>query len=1163
MTKINKIVMQGFKSFAKRTELIFSDHYNCVLGPNGSGKSNVLDAVCFVLGKSSAKGLRAEKSSNLIYNGGKTKKAAKEGEVSIYFDNAKKAFPTEEPAIKITRTITDKGQSKYRINDKPRTRQQVLDLLSAAKIDPEGYNIILQGDIVRFVEMSTIERRMIIEEIAGIGIYEDKKQKALKELEKVDGKLGEAEIILKERKTYLKELKEDRDQALKYKEVNDRITQNKASYLKLQINKKEEEKKKTDEAHEKNKQVLDKKLEKIKQHKQEIEKNRAEIQTLTKEVEEKGEKEQIALQKEIEQTRVNIATAKTRLSSLENEAARIKQRKEQLQKNVQEIKTKIAELKAQLQAIEKEREAIESEQKGITQKIDAFKQKHNIDKDTAQIEQRMEQLDRDSEELQREVQKLREEQQESLRKKDKTEFQLQTIDNQIAKLQEVEREHKKELDELKLKREEFKNTVKELNRHLEESSKTARELQELGRELFTRKEALEKLSLQQTRVYERKAGSLAVKKILEEKKQFGLVFGTVAQLGKAQSKYTQALEVAGGARINNIIVENDSVASKCIDYLKRNRLGIATFLPLNKLRPAPIDQQLHKLKKEKGVHGLAVELIHFDSQFEKAFQYVFGSTLIIDDIEVARRIGIGSARMCTLTGDLIELSGAMQGGFREKKGAFQEEDVSADITKLEKEIARMQGEAAVLRQKQDETEERIVKLRVAKAGLEGEIIKTEKGLHLKSEDFDASKQYKEQLEAEGKETNKKIGELGEEITGKNKKLTEMKVERSAIKERISKLRSPSILAELSAFEQKHRELAERLSAINTEAKGINMQINEILGRDLENTGKILKELDKEQGQFQEETSQLQAKAKQEAITLKEREELQEKSYVKFKEIYARRARLNEEITRIEQSIEELIEKSRKDEYEMNSASLELARIKAELAGFSEEFAQYDGVQLDLTKSEQELKKEIREYEKMKENIGSVNLRALDIYDAVEKEFNILMEKKESLQKEQKDVMAMMTEIESRKIDLFMKNFDNINEHFKQIFLQLSVKGEAYLDLENTDKPFEAGVQFRVRLTGNKFMDIRSLSGGEKTMTALAFIFAIQEYEPASFYVLDEVDAALDKHNSEKFAKLIRKYAEKAQYIIISHNDSVVSEADSLYGVSMNEHGISNVVSLKI
>ena len=255
-TRITRLVMDGFKSFGKRTELLFEPGFNVVLGPNGSGKSNILDAVCFVLGKSSSKSLRAEKSANLIYTGGKTKKQANNAEVSIVFDNSTKVFPVDEDSVKISRIVRVDGVSKYKINGRTKTRQEIVDMLALAKIYPDGYNIILQGDIIRLVEMSSIERRQIVEEIAGISVYEEKKQKALSELQKVEEKLNEAEIILKERETYLKELKKDRDQALKYKRLGDDIKKNKASFLKRKMDRKEEEKSMLEEKSSKNKECL-------------------------------------------------------------------------------------------------------------------------------------------------------------------------------------------------------------------------------------------------------------------------------------------------------------------------------------------------------------------------------------------------------------------------------------------------------------------------------------------------------------------------------------------------------------------------------------------------------------------------------------------------------------------------------------------------------------------------------------------------------------------------------------------------------------------------------------------------------------------------------------------------------------------------------------------
>ena len=264
----------------------------------------------------------------------------------------------------------------------------------------------------------------------------------------------------------------------------------------------------------------------------------------------------------------------------------------------------------------------------------------------------------------------------------------------------------------------------------------------------------------------------------------------------------------------------------------------------------------------------------------------------------------------------------------------------------------------------------------------------------------------------------------------------------------------------------------------------------------------------------------------------------------------------------ENEIEMMREKSRVSEREVNLMSLKNAEIKARLAGLNEEFAKYKDAELLKNKNVTELQQEINKFEVMLSQMSSVNMKALEVYEQVDVEFKKLNEKKDSLHTEKTDVMAMMNEIETKKKDHFMKTFDQANKNFQNIFGTLFKKGKAYLQLDNPNKPFDDGLSIKVKLSGNRFMDLKSLSGGEKTLTALSFIFAVQEYQPATFYILDEIDAALDKHNSEKLSKLIKNYSGNAQYIMISHNDSIISEADTLFGVSMNE-GVSKITSLQI
>jgi len=1165
MTRINKIVMNGFKSFGKRTELFFDSDFNIVLGPNGSGKSNLLDALCFVLGKGSAKGLRAEKSANLIYNGGKTKKPAKKGEVSVFFDNSNNTFPTEDEHVKITRMVRKSGQSVYKINDKTRTRQQMLDLMSIAKINPDSYNIILQGDIVKFTEMPSVERRQLIEEISGISVYEEKKKKAVSELDKVDGKLNEAEIILTERGTYLKELKKDRDQALKYKEMNDRIKQNEASYLKIQIDAKESEKNEFEGKINKENGELEKINKKISELKESSEEKRKLMGDISKEIEEKGEVGQVKLNKEVEALKISITRDLSRKDTCRNEVEKLKNRKEGLTKDIKETEDKINELKKEKEKCAENIESIKQGKKSIENKIKKFKEKHKLD-EAGDIEKEMEEIDRKADELQKEINSVREKQHDLLRGKDKLEHQINTIDEKINKVREVEKEYKDQIDELKSKRKKFKETTIELNKRLDDDSSFSVQLSNARKKLFSINENLEKLKAKNMVIKENLFSNIAVKKILGQKNKIKGIYGTVAELGNVSSKYASALEIAAGARIKSIIVEDDKVASDCIKFLKENKLGTAVFLPLNKIKSPAIKPEVIELANKNGCYGMALDLVSFDEKFKKAFSYVFANTVVVENIETTRKLGIGKAKMVTLDGDMAEISGVMHGGYRGKKKrgyGFSEKEVNKDIGEYEEISAKLKKTVKTVEKRRNENEEIITNLRNLKANLEGEIIKTEKSLHLEHSDVDLSSQEKGNLINNLKDMEKDIEKVNEKIAQHIKELTDVKIRKQQIRTRITELRDPALIAELRTFDERKTRLNEEFITTNSEIRNVEMQINNMHSAEIEKIKQILKQISKDGGAFNDELKELEKGIKDKHVLLKEKEKKAKSFYAKFKSLFDKRNMLNEEINKNDVLKDRKKDSSRNVEIRLNTLSLKKAEVSAKLSALLQEFEQYHGVKLDLSKTEQQLKNEINKFRKMREEIGSINMRALEIYEEVDKEYNNIIEKKERLTKEKDDVIKMMDEIEVKKKDLFMNTFNVVNDNFKSVFNTLSTKGDAYLYLENEETPFEAGVRINVKISSDKFLDIRSLSGGEKTLTALAFIFAIQEHEPASFYILDEVDAALDKHNSEKLAKLIRKYSEKAQYILITHNDAVISEATNLYGVAMNEHGMSNVVSLKI
>jgi len=1163
MTRINKIVIKGFKSFAKRTELLFNNNFNCILGPNGSGKSNIMDALCFVLGRVSSKSLRAEKSANLIYDGGKKGVPAKSGEVSIYFDNSRKIFPSDDSEIKITRIVKQTGASIYKINDKRRTRQQVIDMMSVAAIDPSGYNIMLQGDINKFVEMSPEQRRLIVEEIAGISIYEDKKKKALNELDKVESKLKEADIILAERETYLKELKSERDQALKYKKMNDTIKQNKATFINIQITRKEEEQKKLGDEIKSCNEKIAKVQREITALKKTVSEKRNEITKITNEIEEKGEKEQLEIQKRVEQLRVDIETNKRRIATCENELVKIDSRKNQLQKDLTEVHQKIEGFLSDISNLEKQKKEKNKDISGLDDSIKNFKEKNKID-NLDEIEKEIEEVEKEEENGQKEIQGLREKQQELLREKDKAEYHIQNINAIMHKVLDVEKENKKEIEELTKKKQNFKKKTLELNKLLNEDSSLAAQLSKSKEKLLALREEFEKLKVKNIGIKERVSANIAVKSILDQKSQIKGIYGTVAGLGNVSSKYSLALEVAAGSRIQSIIVDDDKVAETCIKYLRAKKLGVANFLPLNKIKPAAPNQELKNILSSNGVHDLAINLVSFDKKFKNAFSYVFGNTVVVDNINVAQRLGIGSFRMVTLEGDLIETSGAMKGGYRKKSGAgFQQEDLTKDISDYEKKLAEQQNLVNVLESRRTDVENSIIGLRNEKSALEGEIIKSEKGLHFETGDMEVSKKQKTSLENELKAINKQIAETEEKVASSNKKLAEIKTRKQELRIKISGLRNPTLLAEINSFEDKKHELRNDILELDSKISSMNTQINDILKRDEENITRILKEQEKEKKDFLAELEQIKERIKTQKKLLAEKEKGQKEFRTRFKGLFKIRDDINNDILKTESSIMNKEDQNRGTETRMNNLSMKNVEVKAELAGLKKDFEQYEDIELLEEKSEESLRREINRFEALIGEFGAVNMRALEVYDNIEKEYKRLLEKKERLAKEKKDVIAMIDEVENKKKELFMVSFNAVNENFKNIFSKLTSKGLASIVLEDEKEPFEGGLRIKVKITGKKFMDIHSLSGGEKSLTALAFIFAIQDYKPASFYVLDEVDAALDKQNSEKLAKLIRKYSERAQYIVISHNDSTITDADTLYGVSMGANGVSNIVSLKI
>ncbi len=1160
MTKINWIALHGFKSFAHKTEIPLDGKFNVILGPNGAGKSNLSDALCFVLGRLSAKSMRAEKASNLIFNGAKKRQPASSAVVEIAFCNKSRIFPVEGEEVVISRSIKKDGSSTYRINGKRRTRTEVLDTLGAAKINPEGYNIIMQGDINRFVDMPSIERRQIIEEISDVTAYEEKKHKAILELNKVEEKLNNAQIILTERNTYLEELRKDRNQALRFKKLKDLIDSNKATVLHFQIREKEKEKAAHDSETKKHQEKIDIAEKEIKALKDQAAEHRKQSDKINQQIEQKGEKSQVKLHHLIEDLKVSLTRDRARTSTLKDELNRIRQRRDQMEQEKKDLEERVTSSSRKTEELRRKRQQKEKELENAENSLAQFKKKHHLE-DSQEIEQELEKKDKLIDQKEDQVQKLRQEQQESLRAKDRLEMQLGNLDERLKKIREIEKEHQQQLSEVQQKKNDFKFATLKLNQSLDADSSFASQLSNARKRLGELQEKEAQLKARSASFQADLAGSLAITSI--KKQKFKGVHGTVAELGQVNRPYARALETAAGARMQHLIVDDDQVAADCIKFLKEKKLGTASFIPLNKIKSKPISAEDRALLKEKGVKDFALDAISFKPAFRKAFEYVFGNTLVVEDIDVARKVGIGRIKMATLDGNLAELSGVMRGGHITSRSlGFKEKDSLEEMEKMEKEIGQQESVIAALQTKREANEKEIEVLRKQRAELEGEVIKLEKSLHLEDADLTATATTRKELGRALDKINEGLQKVQENISAVNRELAELKTSKQKLRSQMKELRDPRLLAQLTAFEESRQGCREEIIRLEQELKNSSSQAAELFSPEEEKIKEILKQQDRDEEKFRKEMKELVDKVSQGEKELAGKEEESKQFYAQYRESFAQREKLNSEISRAESEMENIRERRREHEREINLVSLKGAELKARLAALQEEFSRYQNVVLFENKDPEELRKEINRFEVLLAKMSAVNMKALEVYEQVEGEFNKLMEKKADLEKEKVDVLTLMNEIETKKKDHFMKTFNLADENFQRIFSSLFKKGKAYLQLDNPASPFEDGLSIKVKLTGRRFMDIKSLSGGEKSLTALSFIFAIQEYQPSTFYILDEVDAALDKHNSETLSKLIRNYADRAQYVLISHNDALISQADTLYGVSMNE-GISKVTSLKI
>lgn len=1166
--------MKGFKSYGNKTiTLPLSKGFTCIVGPNGSGKSNITDAICFVVGRISAKSMRGERLSDLIFLGTEDEKKAEEAIVSITFNNEDGGFPIEEKKVTISRAVNLKGEGEYRVNGKRATRSYVLDIFSYVGVRPDGHNIVMQGDIAQFINMNSIDRRGIIEEISGIAEFDDKKDKGLRELEKAQENITRVELVISEVKNRLDRLLRDKKDAERYQEIEKEIKSKWGIYYHSKLKNFRETYSKLELDIEKGQKDIEELRAVITKLSQDISGKEKELLDLDDEYNRKMEMESLNITREIEQIKGNISTLNQSREYEKREITAVRKEIEDAKKEISDNELKIKGLLERKLKLEKESTEIESiiKQKETEYRklLDSLSGKDGM---FLKIKESLLQVDRNLEKNRKDFLILNKE-------LDSYNSSVSLLDQDINRVSsDIKKIEDKLLiieEKLKDKESKFLENESNLNNSSNESINLNKKYQALKSEYsqieYDSKQALIQLENLKARINVKKevqtditGGQKAIAEILKAKKDKLIpgIYGTISELGTTKEEYSLALEVAAGSRLTNIVVEDDNVARECVKFLKNLKAGRATFLPLNKL----IAPRISDAPKVKGVVGLAIELVSFDDKYRKAFEYVFGRTYIIENIDVSKHIE--NTRLVTLDGDLVESSGAITGGYYTRKKfavSFNIEEDTLSLKDLEKNLANYETKKKSLKSELEKLEEILKNLSVKKAETNSEIT------IMKREKDDLLKE-KTSLQKEKSVLEKSIEEIQKKLEKQKSLSSETKLKIDPILKEIARLEKEKTEVEKGiedsstgeigeALELDLTDLRKRTSEMASELSSINSTLEYLKQSNTKSNEKIDSKNPQEEA-LNKKISALDENLKEVNLALKEKEKVDLKIKKELSNFNQKKRDLASETSSMRVKKDQKVEKISKLESDLNLWSSEKKTVIDEINEFSRLSSEYEEPQ-EFAKHPDRLKIEVESLEKEREKLMPINMRAIIEYEEEEGRYNTLRTRRDTLLEEKNAILNFIGEVEKEKSEVFLKTFNEIAFNFSEIFSDISPEGTAQLLLENENNPFDGGVIIDAKPLGKNVKAAVALSGGEKAITALSFIFAIQRHKPSPFYILDEVDANLDDTNVERTAEMIKRQAEKTQFIVITLREGMMSRAERLFGVSMYKKGLSAMVALEV
>ena len=1105
---IVQVDIDNFKSFSRKTKIPFYGGFTVISGPNGSGKSNIIDSILFVLSLSSARSLRAEKLTDLINNTSGKHTA----EVTLTFSDETKI------RRRIKRTASG-YYSYYYLNERLCTQTDVLAYLSAYGIKPHGYNVVMQGDVTRIMEMSDLDRRKMIDEIAGVAEFDTKKEQALTELEQVRARIEREELLLADLAVRIEELKDAREGAIKYQKLQGELDYFRAARQVAQLRELERELStialaKTDQETE-----LSRIHESVALETHERDCRMEEVKDIDRRISEKSGPEYIKLladleensiadkNKDFRQLQIDRANLAMEYESQKKVLDQVQELMDKKSKDSEGAQTELIALMGQIEEKKAERSSILSERDGIIERS-----------------------------------RIRAQESERMKRQ-----QALLVEERAEKQAEIET-LEKELSEKQKEKSVFDKQIGEADRSM---MSCRRSLEPIREEIGHLTQKLMRLEAQQQVSGE---SNRAISAVLE----MDGVYGTVARLGKVPSEYTTALNIAAGGRLQNVLVDTDQTASDAIRYLKEERLGRVTFLPLNKIKPAaPLPPVAGN-----GVIDYALNLVEFDEEYRNAFSLVFGQTVVVETLEAGRRL-MGRFRMVTLDGELLEKAGAMTGGSIRK-------DIRGFGAAVDKESTQITAKLSELKSEESD---------LAAAELRNKAVAD--GLRAEKSDLDAA-----------------ITKLELMITECNRRLDAIADEEMSITESLSGMEhdAQEVSAKVAELEIRQDELTDSISAMNSRIAEIRSVLDEseftLLTEKLQKARRdaddIKRRLDTKEADLADVNRERQYFKKRLEERTADKDALAAKNLKLDEEIAA----CNQQIADATSAIAALEERQRSFTGELEllrneraalqtkvdesqarllSLSSDIERCRVQIAALDEKAAAVSAEieeirgsvsdEIECTLSVDEIEDGIAVTERAIRKLGAVNMLAIEQYDEAVAKSEERTARKDVLSREREALLERIESFAQMKFDAFMAAYSSINTNFQDIFARLTM-GSGHLVLDNPEDPFLGGMTFEVRPRDKEVHRLNMMSGGEKSLTTLSFIFAIQRYMPAPFYAFDEVDMSLDGANVERISQMVRELSSSSQFVIVSLRKPMIEAADRIMGVTIRPDKSTLVTGVK-